>query len=101
VITRVRGYQTKAKTCNAKEEKETTKSGMGKTTLLNWNGRGGIKMQVRDIHQGKDRGMRRVKVITDKHTAKGVFKQNLQGVKEGRAINDEVGEALFSNRDEK
>jgi hypothetical protein len=29
------------------------------------------------------------------------FKQNLQGVKEGRAINDEVGEALFSNRDEK
>jgi hypothetical protein len=58
-------------------------------------------MQVRDIHQGKDRGMRRVKVITDKHTARGVFKQNLQGVKEGRAINDEVGEALFSNRDEK
>jgi hypothetical protein len=41
-----------------------------------------------------------VKVITDKHTARGVFKQNLQGVKEGRAVNDEVGEALFSNRDE-
>ena len=57
-------------------------------------------MQVHDMHQGKDRGMRRVKVITDKHTARGVFKQNLQGVKEGRAVNDEVGEALFSNRDE-
>ena len=58
-------------------------------------------MQVQDMHQGKDRGMRRVKVITDKHTARGVFKQNLQGVKEGRAVNDEISEALFSNRDEK
>jgi hypothetical protein len=45
--------------------------------------------------------MRRVKVITDKHTARGAFKQNLQGVKEGRAVNDEVGDTLFSNRDEK
>jgi hypothetical protein len=53
-------------------------------------------MQVQDMHQGKDRGMRRVKVITDKHIARCVFKQNLQGVKEGRAVNDEVGEALFS-----
>ena len=58
-------------------------------------------MKVHDLHQGKDRGMRMVKVITDKHTTRGVFKQNLQGVKEGRAVNDEVGEALFSNRDEK
>jgi hypothetical protein len=56
-----------------KRKKETTKRGMGKTTLLNWNGRGGIIMQVQDMHQGKDRGMRRVKVITDKHTARGVF----------------------------
>jgi hypothetical protein len=45
--------------------------------------------------------MRRVKVIIDKHIARGVFKQNLQGAKEGRAVNDEIGEALFSNRDEK
>jgi hypothetical protein len=29
------------------------------------------------------------------------FRQNLQGVKEGGAVNDEVGEALSSNRDEK
>jgi hypothetical protein len=29
------------------------------------------------------------------------FKQNLQGVEEGRAVNDEVSEALSSNRDEK
>jgi hypothetical protein len=29
------------------------------------------------------------------------FRQNLQGVKEGGAINGEVGEALPSNRDRK
>jgi hypothetical protein len=29
------------------------------------------------------------------------FKQNLQGVEEGGAINGEVGEALSSNSDEK
>jgi hypothetical protein len=29
------------------------------------------------------------------------FRQNLQDVKEGGAINGEVGEALFSNRDRK
>jgi hypothetical protein len=29
------------------------------------------------------------------------FRQNLQGVKEGRAINEEVGGALSSNRDGK
>jgi hypothetical protein len=30
-------------------------------------------MQVHDKHQGKDRGMTRVMVITDKHTTKDVF----------------------------
>jgi hypothetical protein len=30
-------------------------------------------MQVQDKHQGKDRGMTRVKVIRDKHTIKDVF----------------------------
>jgi hypothetical protein len=30
-------------------------------------------MQVHDMHQGKDRGMRRVKVITEKHTTRGVY----------------------------
>jgi hypothetical protein len=40
-------------------------------------------MQVQDMHQGKDRGMTRVKVITDKHTTKDVFRQDLQGIKEG------------------
>jgi hypothetical protein len=30
-------------------------------------------MQVRDKHQGKDRGMTRDKVITDKHTTKDIF----------------------------
>jgi hypothetical protein len=29
------------------------------------------------------------------------FRQNLWGIKEGKAINGEVGEALSSNRDEK
>jgi hypothetical protein len=74
---------------------------MGKTTLLNWNGRGGFKMQVQDKHQGKDRGMTRVKVITDKHTKRMYFRKNLQGIEEGGAINGEAGEALSSNRDRK
>jgi hypothetical protein len=30
-------------------------------------------MKVQDKHQGKDRGMAWVKVITDKHTTKDVF----------------------------
>jgi hypothetical protein len=30
-------------------------------------------MQVHDKKQGKDQGMARVKVITDKHTTKDVF----------------------------
>ena len=34
-------------------------------------------MQVQDKHQGKDRGMTRVKVITDKHTTKDVFEEKL------------------------
>jgi hypothetical protein len=29
------------------------------------------------------------------------FRQNLQGFKEGGAVNDEIDEALSSNRDEK
>jgi hypothetical protein len=44
-------------------------------------------LQVQDKHHGKDQGMTRVKVITDKHN---------QGIKEGEAINGEVGEALSS-----
>jgi hypothetical protein len=43
------------------------KSGIGKTSLLKSNGRGGFKMQVQDKHHGKDQGMTRVMVITDKH----------------------------------
>jgi hypothetical protein len=45
--------------------------------------------------------MTRVKVITDKHTTRMYSRQNLQGVKEGGAVNDEVGEALSPNRDGK
>jgi hypothetical protein len=40
-------------------------------------------MQGRDKHQGKDQGMTRVKVITDKHPTKNLVRQNLQGVKKG------------------
>jgi hypothetical protein len=58
-------------------------------------------MQVHDKHQGKYQGMTRVKVITDQHTTKNVFRQDLQGVKEGGAVNGEVGEALSLNMDEK
>jgi hypothetical protein len=45
--------------------------------------------------------MSRVNVIKDKHTTKDVFRQNLQGVKEGRVVNDEIDEALSPNRDGK
>jgi hypothetical protein len=58
-------------------------------------------MQVQHKHQGKHRGKTRVEVITDKHTTNGVFRQNLQGVKEGGAVNYEIDEALSSNMDGK
>jgi hypothetical protein len=45
--------------------------------------------------------MTRVKVITDKHTTKDVFEENLEGFREGGAVNDEIDEALSSNRDVK
>jgi hypothetical protein len=53
-------------------KKGTNKSGMGKTSLLKWNGGGGFEMQVHDKHQSKDRGMTRVKVITDKDVGEEV-----------------------------
>jgi hypothetical protein len=58
-------------------------------------------MQVHDKHQGKDQGMSRVKVITVKHTTMMYSRQNLQGAKEGGAVNDEIDEALSPNRDGK
>jgi hypothetical protein len=58
-------------------------------------------MQVQYKYQGKHQGKTGVEVITDKHTTKGVFRQNLQGVKEGEAVNDEIDEALSPNRDGK
>jgi hypothetical protein len=45
--------------------------------------------------------MTRVEVIIDKHTTRMYFRQNMQGVTEGGAINDEIDEALFPNRDGK
>jgi hypothetical protein len=58
--------------------------------------------EVHDKHQGIDRGMTRVKVITDKHTQQRMYlRKNLQGVKEGGATNDEIDETLSLNRDGK
>jgi hypothetical protein len=54
-------------------------------------------MQVQDKHLGKDQGMTRVNVITDKHNQGCILDKNLRGIKEGEAINGEVGEALSSN----
>jgi hypothetical protein len=48
--------------------RERTRARRGKTTLLNSNGRGSFKIRVHDKHEGKDRWMTRVKVITNKHT---------------------------------
>ena len=45
--------------------------------------------------------MTSVKVITDKHAIMMYFRQNLQGVKEGGTIDDEIDEALSPNRDGK
>jgi hypothetical protein len=45
--------------------------------------------------------MTRVKVITDKHTTKGVFEEKLARCQRRGAVNDEVDEALSSNRDGK
>jgi hypothetical protein len=49
-----------------------TRAGRGKTTLLK-----GSLIWVHDKHQGEDRGMTRVKVITVKHTTKNVFEEKL------------------------
>ena len=40
-------------------------------------------------------------MITDKHAIRMYFRPNLQGVKEGGAVNDEIDEALSLNRDGK
>jgi hypothetical protein len=58
-------------------------------------------MLVRDKHQGKDRGMTRVMVLTGNYTTRMYFRQNLQDVKEGGAVNDEIEEALSSDKDGK
>jgi hypothetical protein len=60
---------------------------VGKTTLFNRDEREDFKMLIRDKYQGKDQGMTRVKVITEKHTTKEcIFRQNLQGVEEGEQL---------------
>ena len=61
------------------------RGGVRHTLELKW-GRG-FKIWVHDRDQGRDRGMTRVKVITDKHN---------QG-----CILDKTCEALSSNNDEK
>jgi hypothetical protein len=63
----------KTRLATLQRKRERTRAGRGKTTLLNWNGRGSFKIRVHDKHQGTDRGMTSVKVITDKHTMKDVF----------------------------
>jgi hypothetical protein len=45
--------------------------------------------------------MTRVKVITANTQQRMYFRQNLQGVKEGGAVNDEIDEAWSLNRDGK
>jgi hypothetical protein len=73
VITRVWGISNKSYDWQRGKGKGNDQERVGKTTLLNWNERGGFKMQGQDKHQGKDRGTPRVRVITVKHTTKDVF----------------------------
>jgi hypothetical protein len=65
-------------------KKGMNKSGIGKTSLLKWNGRGGFKMQVQDKHHGKDQGMTRVKVITDKHNQGCILDKTCEASKKGK-----------------
>ena len=67
-----------------RKKKGRTRAGRGKTTLLNWNGRGSFKMQVQDKHHGKDQGMTRVKVITDKHNQGGILDKTCEVSKNGK-----------------
>jgi hypothetical protein len=57
---------------------------VGKTTLLKWNGEGGFKMLVQNKHQGNDRGMTRVKVITDTHNPGGILDKTCEVSKNGK-----------------
>jgi hypothetical protein len=63
----------KTRLATRQRNREQTRAERGKTTLLNWNGRVGFKMQGQDKHEGKDQEMTRVKVMTDNHTTKEVF----------------------------
>jgi hypothetical protein len=65
-------------------KKGMNKSGMGKISLLKWNGRGDFKMQVQDKHHGKDQGMARVKVITDKHNQWCILDKTYEASKKGK-----------------
>jgi hypothetical protein len=56
---------------------------------------------VQDKHHGKDQGMTRVKVITDKHNQGCILYKTCKASKKREAINGEAGEALPSNRDRK
>jgi hypothetical protein len=73
VITRVRGISNKSYDSQRGKGKGNDQEWVGKTTLLNWNERGGFKMQGRYKHQGKDQGTPRVSVTTVKHTTKDIF----------------------------
>jgi hypothetical protein len=67
-----------------RKKKGRTRAGRGKTTLLNWNGRGSFKMQVQDKHHGKDQGMTRVKVITDKHNQGCILDKTCEASEKGK-----------------
>jgi hypothetical protein len=60
-----------------------------------------LKCKYRISIKVKDRGITRVEAIIDKHIARDVFYTKLQGDKEGKAINGEVGDALSSSMDGK
>ena len=67
----------KTRLATRQRKRERTRARRGKTSLLNSNGRGSFKIRVHDKHQGTDRGMTMVKVITDKHTTNNVFEEKL------------------------
>jgi hypothetical protein len=78
--------------CDRRIGNEQERGGVRHTLELKW-GRG-FKIWVHDRDQGRDRGMTRVKVITDKHIIKDMFWTRLARCPEGRAVNDEIEEAL-------
>jgi transcriptional antiterminator Rof (Rho-off) len=74
---------------------------MGKTTVLNWKGKAALKCRYRISIRVKIEGWQGLRWKRTNTQQRMYFRQNLQGVKEEIAVNDEIDEALSLNREGK